>query len=85
MDYLQNYHVIKVTYLRPTNFNPSRVKLYSERFEQSKIIPYDHYFPNTLEIAQAYLISKGYLLTGKAQGKNCYYIISKTFKPFKDL
>ena len=83
MIYLQNYHVIKVTYLLPTNSRGSRVKLYSERFEQSLIIHYDYRFANTYEIAQDYLVSIGYVLTGKAEGKGCYYLISETFKPFK--
>lgn len=48
---MKNYHIIKVTYLGATNIRGSRVKMYSERFLKSKLIPYDHSFSNTCDIA----------------------------------
>lgn len=83
LEYLQNYHVLKVTYLGPTNNSGSRVKITSDRFKESKTISYDYYYNSTIDMAQAYLESKGFNLIGKAEGKDCYYLISTTFEGLK--
>lgn len=79
-----NFHVLKVKYIGATNYKPSRVSIRSERFEQSKTIEYDHQFSNTYEIAINWLNENGFNVPGKAEGKDCYYIISDTFKPFRE-
>ena len=81
---MENYHVIKVKFLGATISRGSRVLLISERFEQRKTIPYNYEYSNTYEIAEVWLVANGYELIGKAEGKDCYYIISKTFKPLKE-
>ena len=81
---IDNYHVIKVKFLGATNNGGEKVLLISERFEQRKSIPYDYEYNASYEIAEAWLTGNGYELIGKAEGKDCYYIISKTFKPFRE-
>jgi len=39
---MQNYHIIKVVTLGATNTKPARVKIISERFKQSIIVPFDN-------------------------------------------
>jgi len=80
---MENLHAFTVKYIGTTNTRGSRVKITSERFQKSVTIPYDHYFPNTLEIAKAYLISKGFKLVGQAETKNSYIILSSVFEPLK--
>ena len=80
---LPNYHVLKIKYYGPTNVSGSRVGIISERFEQRVTIDYNYEFANTYEIAEDWLIKNGFELIGKAEGKDCYYIISSTFKPLK--
>lgn len=76
----QNFHILTVKYISQTNALPSRVKIISERFRQSKTIEYDHDFANTLEIAENWIEKNGYKIIGHAEGKNCYYVITDTFK-----
>jgi hypothetical protein len=78
-----NYHVIKVKYIGPTNYSGSRVKMISERFEDSKTIPYGYEFNSALDIAENWLGKNGYEIVGHAEGKDCYYVITNTFKGFK--
>lgn len=84
MKNLNNYHVLKVTFLGATDTKGSRIKIQSERFEESKTISYNYEYNNTFEGAQNYLESKGFDLIGKAEGKDCYYIITTTFKGLKE-
>ena len=74
-----NFHVIKVYYIGATNSKPSRVKLVSERFKVSKTIEYNHQFNGICDIALDWLSKNGFNIIGKAEGKDCYYIISDTF------
>ena len=83
MSTVKNFHVLRVTYLGPTNCKGSRVKITSDRFEQSKTLDYDYHFNNTLEIAEDWLKKNGYNITGHAEGKDCYYVITDTFQPLK--
>lgn len=81
---LDNYHVLKIKYLGATNNSPSRVKIISERFKDSKTISFNHEYNNITEVAAAYLIDKGYDLVGKAEGSDVDYIITNTFKGLSD-
>lgn len=81
---MNNFHAFTVTYIGATNTRGSRVKIKSERFEQSVTIPYDYHFANTLQIAVAYLNANGYEVVGQEETKNSYIILSTTFKPLKD-
>ena len=77
---LENYHIIKVSYLGATNTRGSRVKLHSERFEKSKMIPWNYKYSFPIPMAIDYLTKQGFELIGQAEGKDCYYIITNTFK-----
>lgn len=80
---IKNYHILTIKYIGATDYKPSKVKIISERFEQSILIGYDHRFSNTLEIAEDWLQKNGFVLIGHGKGKGHYYIITDTFKPLK--
>lgn len=83
---LSNYHILIVKALPATNTKPTRVKIISERFEQSIIIPFTNHpgasNPAT-DSAIEYLEKQGYVLIGKGEGKDHMYIITDTFEPLK--
>lgn len=83
INHLDNFHILKVTYIGPSNTRGSRVKIESERFEQSIYINYDYRFNRSLDMAQEFLTKKGFKLIGTGEGKNCDYLISTTFEPLK--
>lgn len=78
---MRNLHAFTIKYLGPTNHKGSRVKIKSERFNQSVIIPYNYSFDSELEIAENYLRLKGFEIIGAA--KDC--IISSTFEELKGI
>lgn len=78
-----NLHAFTITFLGATYHKSSRLKIKSERFNQSVIIPYDHAFNNTLDIAKDYLTKNGYELAGQAETNDNYIILSTTFEPLK--
>jgi hypothetical protein len=80
---MENLHILKTSYLGATNTRGARVKIYSERFRQSVVIPYNYRFNNALDIAINWLQSKGFEIIGKGEGKESMYIISTTFEPLK--
>ena len=80
---MQNLHIIKTSYLGATNTQGARIKIYSERFRESVIIPYNYHFNSALDIAIHWLQEKGFEIIGKGEGKENMYIISNTFEPLK--
>lgn len=78
-----NLHAFEVKYLGATNNKGSRVKIKSLRFNETKIISYDHSFNGTLEIAKDWLTKNGYEIVGQAESKDSYIILSTTFEPLK--
>jgi hypothetical protein len=80
---MENLHILKTSYLGATNTRGARVKIYSERFRQSVVIPYNYRFNSALDIAINWLQSKGFEIVGKAEGVNNMYVITKTFQPIK--
>jgi hypothetical protein len=80
---MENLHTLEVTYLGATNSRGSRVKIFSPRFDQSVVIPFDYEFNDIAEIAAAYLLDKGFEIIGRSQFKNGYFLISRTFEPLK--
>lgn len=81
---MQNLHLIAVKYLGPTNTRGSRVKLTSELFSQSVIIPYDHAVTGIYKMAEAWLIEHGFSVVGQAEMRGGHALLSDTFKPLKD-
>jgi len=83
--FIENYHILKVKYHGPTNTLGSRIRITSERFEQSITIDYDHSQNAIYDMAANHLIDKGFNIVGKAEGSNHYYLISDTFEPLKKI
>lgn len=83
---LQNFHILTIKTLGATNYKPAHVKIISERFEQSIIIPFTNHpgasNPAT-DSAIEWLEKRGHKLIGKGEGKDHMYIISDTFEPLK--
>jgi hypothetical protein len=80
---MKNYHILKIKYYGPTNVSGSRVGIISERFNERVTISYDYSMNNSYEMAEKHLKQIGFNIIGVAEGKNCYYLISDTFKPLK--
>ena len=79
---MQNLHIIKIKYLGPTDNRGARVKLTSERFFGSVTLDYD-YSTEPTEQAVNWLKSHGFKIVGTAEGRNCDYVITSTFKNLK--
>lgn len=80
---MTNYHIIKIKYLPATTYRPARIKLISERFHNYVIIPYDYQYNSAYDMAEVWLLSHSFNVIGLAEGSDCYYIITDTFKPLK--
>lgn len=83
---IPNFHILTIKVVGPTNTNPAKVKIISERFNQSVIIPFTNH-PSAsspaIDTASIFLQAKGYIITGKGEGKGHMYIITNTFEPLK--
>ena len=77
---MKNYHIIKFKFLGPTDTLSSRIKLSSGRFGSSKTIALKYNDMEPMEQAIEYLIDREFNIIGKAEGDDCMYIISDTFK-----
>jgi hypothetical protein len=82
MKNLQNFHVLEIKFVSTAN-GASKVRISSDRFGDSVLIPWDYQFANSFEIAQTYLEKTGFELIGKGETKIGYAIISTTFKKLK--
>ena len=80
---MENLHIIKTTYLGATNTQGARVKIYSERFRHSVVIPYNYCFNDALQVAIFWLQARGFEIIGKGEGKENMYVVSTTFEPLK--
>ena len=78
----ENFHVFKIVYMGCTNTKPARYKIISERFRKSKVYSYGAHenFNQSIEYVINTLQNLGFEIIGKAEGKDCDYIISSTFK-----
>lgn len=77
---MKNFHLIVVKYHGATNTRGSRVSLYSERFGKRVTIQFDYAMNHISEMAENYLIEKGFYVVGCGESKNGYIIITDTFK-----
>lgn len=86
---MQIYHIVKVTYLPASRAHGARLRITSEKYEQSLLISrYEHMFENTDSVAEMgaiYLRSLGFNIIGVGKGyaAKSMYVISDTFKPLK--
>lgn len=86
MERLTNFHILTIKCLGATNTQPSRVKIISDRFKQSTLIPFTNdpgASSPTIDSAKEWLQNNGFELIGMGEGKDCYYIITSTFEPLK--
>ncbi len=75
---MKNFHVLLITYLSYTNKLPARIKITSERFEQSVIVSINEYGSGV-----AWLKKNKFKIIGTSVGKKCIYAVSTTFEPLK--
>lgn len=86
MKTLPNYHVLLIRHFWDKRNERVAVKIKSERFEQSIIIPYTNepdQYTSPITEAYKYLTAKGFDIIGQGELKNDYILISKTFEPLK--
>lgn len=79
MTNFQNFHILLVKYIGPTNYKPSRVKIISERFNKSVTIDYNHDFNNTLDIAEDWAVKNGFNIVGHGELDKASVIVTDTF------
>lgn len=80
---MKNYHLFTVKYLGATNAQGARIKITSERFEQSVTLSRD-YSTESTEQAINYLNDKGFNIIGRGNGSNqTDILISEVFEPLK--
>ncbi len=89
MNETKNFHAVSVKFLPATNTRGARVKLYSGRFKDSKIIPYNYQYNNIADLAIDWLKDKGQKVMGQAEYNNSDIImldsINNTFTPLKEM
>lgn len=87
---MKNFHILQISFVPMTNqclYN--RVRIKSQLFKQSVIIPWDNEPGETstsFQQAKKWLESKGFDIVGNAEGNSDYdYIITNTFEPLKPI
>lgn len=80
---LTNFHALTIKHLWPTDTKGSRIKITSDRFEQSIILDRDYYSSSWLDQAITFLTQNWFNLIGMAEMNNQTIILSDTFKPLK--
>lgn len=83
---LKNYHILIIKHVGATDTNAAQVKIISERFKCSIKIGYSNdpgVVSPAIDTATMWLEENGFILIGKGEGKDHYYIITDTFKPLK--
>ena len=80
---LTNFHALTIKHLWPTDFRGSRIKITSDRFEQSIILDRDYYSPSWLDQAITFLTQNWFNLIGSTEYNNQTILLSDTFKPLK--
>jgi len=80
---MQNYHLIHVKYHGATNTMGSRVSLYSERFKERVYIPFDYAMNDISEMAEKYLLDRGFEIVGQGEVMSGATIVTSTFEPIK--
>jgi peptide methionine sulfoxide reductase MsrA len=83
MRQLKNVHSITVKYIGPSNTKGSRVSITSDRFKERVLISYDYQLNSIYEMAQAYLESKGFYISGVSETKGGYILLTNHFMSIK--
>jgi len=79
---IQNYHIITVERLSATNTKGTRVKITSEWFGDTIILPYNYEFETIKDIAVDKL-KDTHDIVGSGETKDSYVLISDTFEPLR--
>lgn len=81
---MKNYHIIEVKYHGATNTRSSKMSLYSARFKKRVYIPFDYSFNHPSEMAEKYLLDKGFEIIGCGEGMRTGtavdFIVTNTFE-----
>jgi hypothetical protein len=81
---LDNYHIIFVKYIGPTNTKGARISLKSNSvYGGSKTIDFNYSDRNIAVTAENYLKDAGFDLIGQSETEKGYAIITNTFKSLK--
>ena len=82
-----NFHIIRVTYLGPTNSRGSRMKLTSLRFLDTVILPYNYEYTQGKDQAINFLQINGFEVIGSCydEKKQDSIIICKSFMALRDI
>lgn len=81
--HLTNFHALTIKHLGPTNFKGSRIKITSDRFEQSITLNRDYSKSSWLDQAIKFLTQNWFTLIWMAEMNNQNILLSDTFKPLK--
>ena len=81
--HLTNFHALTVKLLWPTDFRGSRIKITSDRFEQSITLNRDYSKSSWLDQAITFLTQNWFTLIWMAEMNNQNILLSDTFKPLK--
>lgn len=81
--HLTNFHALTIKHLWPTDFRGSRIKITSDRFEQSITLNRDYSKSSWLDQAIKFLTQNWFTLIWMAEMNNQTIILSDTFKPLK--
>jgi len=79
---MKNYHIITVKRLSATNTKGARVKITSERFNNTIILPYNCEFDTAKDLAID-KVKDTHDIVGSGETKDSYVLISSTFKPLR--
>ena len=85
----QNLVVFKVIYLPMTAVLPARLRIYTERFKQYITLSvnadkFDKCDGRIQDMAIVELKERGFNIVAIGEGAGCMYVMSDTFKPFKE-
>lgn len=83
---LPNYHVLEVSHKWSNREQSPMVLIVSRHFRQRVIIHYNingDGSPPSLQAAINHLTKQGFEIIGRAEGKDCYLVITNTFLPIK--
>ena len=78
----KNYHIITVERLSATNTKGTRVKITSEWFGDTIILPYNYEFDTVKDIAINH-VKNTHDIVGSGETRDGYVIISDTFEPLR--
>lgn len=81
--HLTNFHALTIKHLGPTDFKGSRIKITSDRFEQSITLNRDYSKSSWLDQAIEFLTQNWFTLIWMAEMNNQNILLSDTFKPLK--